>query len=68
MDIPKETINRILGKLFMECAHLDLVVHAHRAEHKIENIEHYDAYRNALFLLGATFTKKLYNAKAVNEP
>ena len=39
MNIPEETVNRILGKVFIEGTHLDLVVHAHWAKHEIENIK-----------------------------
>ena len=67
-NISKETINRILGKVFMECAHFELVVHAHRTEHEIKNVEQYNAYRHPFFFVCAKISKELYNAETVNEP
>ena len=68
MGISQKAVNRILGKILMESPHLDLVVHAHWAEHKIENVEHDDTDRNTFFLVCAAFSKQFYNFKTVNEP
>ena len=67
MDVAQEAINRVLGKVLMKRSHLDLVVHAHWAEHKIEDVEQDDAYGNPFFLVRTTFTKQLDNAKAINK-
>ena len=67
MDIFQETINRILGKILMERSHLDLVVHAHWAEHEVEDVEQNDAYGNTFFLVCATFAKQFDDTKAIKK-
>lgn len=51
----------------MERTHFYLVIHAHWAEHKVKNIEQDDPYRDAFFLVCATFAQELYNIEAVHE-
>lgn len=67
MDIFQETINRILGKIRMKRSHLDLVVHAHWTEHKVEDVEQNDAYGNTFFLVCTIFAKQFGDAKAIIE-
>ena len=50
MDVSKEAVNSILGKVLMKRSHFYLVVHAHRAEHEVENVEQYDTYRHTFLM------------------
>ena len=67
VNVLQETVNCILGKVLMKSAYLDLIVHAHWAEHEIEEVEQYHAYRDAFLLIGTTFAKKLYDIKAIKK-
>ena len=68
VGIVQKTIHRVLGKRLTKPAHLDLIVHAHWAEHQIEDVEHDHHYGNAFLLVGSAIPKKLYHIKPTHKP
>ena len=67
MDVPQKTIHRILGEILMKRPYLHLIVHAHRAEHQIKDIEHDDPDWNSFFLVTAALAEQFYNVEPIQE-
>ena len=67
MNVFQKPIDSVFGKIFMESSNFHLIVHAHRREHEIEDVEQDDFYGDSFFLIGPTFSEKLYPSKAVSE-
>ena len=65
MNVFQKPIDSVFGKIFMESSNFHLIVHAHRREHEIEDVEQDDFYGDSFFLIGPTFSEKLYTSKAV---
>ena len=67
VPVLEKAVDGVLGEFLAERSQLDLVVHAHPAEHEVEHEHHDCVYGDSLFLVRAAFGEDLDDMEALEE-